>query len=145
MKAVLTWVVVADAGRARFFERRGAKANLLERNDLAMTAPAVETPRDRPPRVHDRMGAGRHIIEPRATPRSAAHTHFLAEVGRVINEAAERGAFDKLTICAPPRALGLLRDCLSDTTKVRVTTALHKDFIHDPVHVLQAHLDALAP
>ena len=144
MKAAVTWVVVADASRARFFERLGVAGKLIELGDRGMTAPAPLASRDRPPRVHDRMGAARHIIEPRLTPRGA-QARFLASVGDAINEAAARGAFDKLAICAPPRALGLLRDRLSDIAKKRVTMALHKDFIHDPVDALQAHLDALAP
>lgn len=145
MKAPNIRIVVADASRARFFERHGAKGKLIELMDLAMVAPDVEVPRDRPPRVHDRMGAGRHAIEPRVTPREAAQERFLTNVAEAINKAAAGEAFDRLMLCAPPRALGLLRDQLSIAAKAKVSAAFHKDFIHDPVDTLQAHLDAAAP
>lgn len=140
-----TWIVLADAGRARFFERLKPKATMTELEALDMDAPPVEQPGDRAPRVHDRQGDARHAIAPRQTPREAAADHFLHAVAARINKAAAEGVFARLVICAPPRALGILRDGLADNAKRCVVAAIDKDLMHEPVKALQAHLDSLAP
>jgi protein required for attachment to host cells len=140
-----TWVVVADAGRARFFERRLPKSPLTELSDLAMTAPPLDAPSDRPARVHDRKGPARHAVEPRNTPRAAAASAFLNAVAQRINAGAQNQAFARLVVCAAPRALGLLRDGLTAAAKSRVVAAFDKDLTRESVQGVQQHLDNLAP
>lgn len=144
MNAGPTWIVVADASRARFFERRALNAQMAELGDLAMSAPPLEAPRDRPPRVHDRQGPTRHSVEPRASPRTAAANHFLHTVAERINRAAGDGAFTQLVLCAPPRALGAIRDGLADAAKRSVVAAIDKDLTRESAKTLQQHLDDLA-
>jgi protein required for attachment to host cells len=140
-----TWIVVADAGRARFFARRLPKSPLTELSDLAMTAPPLDAPSDRPSRVHDRKGPTRHAVEPRKTPRAAAANSFLSAVAERINAGAQDDAFERLVVCAAPRALGLLRDGLADAAKSRIVAAFDKDLTRESVQGVQQHLDNLAP
>lgn len=138
------WIVVADTGRARFFERKQLRAKLVEQSELEMIASPAATPRDRPPRVHESQGDARHIMEPRRTPRMAAQLKFLDQVTTFINAAAERDAFERLILCAPPRTLGMLREKLSDPTRKRLTATINRDFMHERVDQLQQRLDEIS-
>ena len=129
MTKALTWIVAADGGRARFFERLRPGVKLTELKALAMSAEPLAPTKQRPARVYDRMGPARHAVEPRATPKEAAETRFLGEVADAINQAAAQGAFEKLILCAPPRAAGILGKCLSGAARKRLTAAVNKDLV----------------
>jgi protein required for attachment to host cells len=136
-------VIVADGGGARFFVRERANAALVERHDLAMHAAPAAPPRDRPARVHDRMGPARHNIEPRQFPRAAATAKFLEAVADAVNAAAGASAFKSLVLCAPPRPLGVLRAHLSDLSRQRLATVLAKDYLRATAAQLDASLRAV--
>lgn len=138
-----TWIVVADGGVARFFERARPGANIVEREDLALRIEEAEPPRDRPMRVHDRMGPARHAAESRQSPRVAAEAKFLKQVGDFINSGAENGAFEALVLCAPPRPLGSLREALSKHARDKTKAELNKDLTHVPAHEMNSRLHDL--
>lgn len=119
-------VVSSDAGSARFFECARIGGPLIEIEAKAMHAEAPRV-RSKPPRVHDRLGPGRHVIEARQTPRDAAEIGFLKSVAGRINEDAE--CFDEVVLCAPPRPLGVLREHLSKAVRERMSAELAKDFV----------------
>lgn len=137
------WIVLADAGAARFFERSNAKAKLSERVDLAMTAAPLEAQRERLGRVHDRMGPARHAMAPRQFPRAASAARFLKTVADAINAAVDAGAFKSLVLCAPPRPLGLLREHLSAPARERLSQAVAKDYLHVSIDELEQRLRAV--
>ena len=136
------WVVLADAGGARFFQRARANAKLAERVDLAMTAAPLEAPRGRLGRVHDRMGPARHAMAPRQSLRAASAALFLKTVAGVVNAAADAGTFKSLVLCAPPRPLGLLRENLSAPARERLSQVLAKDYLHASAEELEQRLHA---
>ncbi|MBL8552557.1 MAG: host attachment protein [Hyphomonadaceae bacterium] len=145
MTAPLTWIVTADGGAARFFERLRPGADLTEKTDIAMRATPPAQPRDRLPRAQESATPARHSIEPRTSPRTASETHFLRGVAQLINASAESGAFDALIVCAPPRALGILRDLLGSAAAQRLRQTIAKDFIHDSAKQLERHLEGSLP
>ena len=69
MRATRTWIVVADGAIARLFENTGPGKGIQPLGDGEMRGERAAT-RDlgteRPGRVHDRMGPGRHAMAPRA-------------------------------------------------------------------------------
>lgn len=140
MKSGPVWVVVADGGAARFFERERLSEKLIERQELALHADRPEQPRERLPRVHDRMGPARHSIEPRKYPRVVQEEKFLKRVAAAVNAAAEKGSFKTLVLCAPPRPLGVLRQHLSEAALQRVGQTLVKDYVKTSVEDIDKHL-----
>lgn len=143
MNAGPTWIVVADAGRARLFEQMRRGAALVERPEFAQSAPPARAPRDRPPRVHDRVGPARHAIAPRRTPHDAAEAQFLEHLADLIARSAQEKAFSRLIVCAPPRALGQIRKKLPPEVRDEIGVIL-KDIVDRPegeiVAILQAEL-----
>lgn len=132
-------VVTADAGGARLFEctRLGGPLRQVgEKNaDLAPVAA-----RDRPFRVHDRFGSGRHAVEARRSPRAAAAERFFAEVA----DAVVKESFDALVLCAPSKALGVLRQKLPDDLAERTILAAAKDYLRETPANLAKRLEELA-
>ena len=134
------WVVVADGGAARFFESEKQGASLVERLDLALHAQPPEHPRERLPRVHDRMGPARHNIEPRQYPRDVQEEKFLKDIAAAVSAAAEADTFKSLILCAPPRPLGILREHLSEAALQRLGQVLVKDYVKASVDEIDTHL-----
>ena len=122
-----TLIVVADGGVARFLSRARPGARLAELVDVRMGAEAMEPARDRPPRVHDSVGSGRHAIERRPNPHDAAEDAFLQSVAEKTHELIRLNKISQLVLCAPPRALGVLRAALSPQARERLTLSWDKD------------------
>jgi protein required for attachment to host cells len=131
-------VVAADAGAARWFECTRLGAPLRQVGEKTKAPDPAE--RDRPFRVHDRFGAARHAVEPRRSPRRAAEERFLGEVA----QAVAHEQFDALVLCAPPRALGVLRDRLPEAVRDRVILTSAKDCLRDTPSDLAMRLEELA-
>lgn len=145
MNAGPTWIVVADGARARLFEQLRPGAAVVERESFARRAPPAAQARDRLPRTHDRTGPARHAIEPRQTPHEAAERAFLDEVGKEIARHALARAFTRLVLCAPPKAMGELRQKLPRKLRAE-TDAVLKDIVDRPqaeiIALLQAELSS---
>ena len=119
-------VVTADAGRARLFECTRLGGPLRQVGEKNANLAAVGA-RDRPFRVHDRLGPGRHPIEPRRSPRAAAGERFFVEVAGAV----AKQKFDALVLCAPSKALGVLRQQLPDGLGDRITLSAAKDYLRE--------------
>lgn len=147
MKAIRTWIVVADGAGARLFLNTGPGKGLRELPEGRMQT-ALETTRsqgsDRPGRVHDRMGEGRHGMEPRADWHEQQKRQFARDLARRLDRAAGEKAFDRLILVAPPRFLGALRSALGAAAKRQVTGELSKDLVRASEKQILEHLGAIA-
>ncbi len=136
-----TWVVLLDSEQMRVFERIRPGAELYELEALAMVAQQPAPARRRPYRVHDRFGPGRHAIEPRATPRELAKTRFVEKAAAQLGAWAEAYAYGALIICAPPHALGALRQAIPQAIGSRLKCAIDRDFVRNRRTELARHLE----
>ncbi len=146
MKAIRTWILVADGARARFLLNQGPGKGLEipAMPELSTGhAPTREVGTDRPGRVHDRMGPGRHAMAPRVDWHQFEKSEFARRVATTLNKAAGRNDFDRLVLVAPPKTLGSLRAALDKAAAAKVTAELPKDLTHVSVDVLPNHLGDL--
>lgn len=145
MKAVRTWMVIADAGVARVYESVPGNPHLSEHADLTLTE---DVPRgrdladDRPGRSNPGVGASRHGLQPTSDPRREMKRHFAEEVADLLDREAGAGRYEKLVIAAPPTMLGDLRKAISERVRERVTLELDKDLTKTPHAELEAYLEA---
>ncbi len=105
-----TWVLVADAGRARVYLA-----------DPSLSAFQLVTAMD--------SGASRRPTNApggRLDPLEAAHAAFAREVATYLHESVDR--YTSLVIAAPPGFLGFLRHALSSAVSSRVTRIVNRDF-----------------
>jgi protein required for attachment to host cells len=143
MPAGATLVVVADGAVARFLSRARPGARLVELVDLNMLAEPSEGERDRAPRVQDSVGGRRHKIERRLTAHEAAEKRFLSQVMDRVVQAFRANLHASLVICAPPRALGVLRGALPADIRERLVLSLGKDVTKETPRDLDERLKDL--
>jgi len=135
-------VVAVDGGAARFFEGARLAGPFVELETRRLTA-AAPASAPKPTRVHDRLGPARHAVEARLSPRAAAEKKFLGQVAKAIDEGLDR--FDHWVLCAPPRALGVVRRQLSEDARSRLHAEVAKDYVKEKTERLGALLTECVP
>ena len=137
-----TWFLLADGRKARVLVELRRGGDLKERHDWAMSIADEDLydPQDRPPRSVDRAGAGRHAMDKGRNLHEAEEQKFLKRVAERLGDAARHNAFDHLVLAAPPRALGALREELSEAVRGRVRAEIVKDIVEEDDAQLRARL-----
>lgn len=138
-----TWIVVADASRARIYCQPKAGASLeaaLDHDFMGDRTKPSETGDGRPGRVHERHGTGRHAMEPTSDPKRQAQQEFAGDLAAELRRATDDGTLDHIVLVAPPQMLGDLRGTLDDRVRDKVIAELDKDLAKLKIHELPAHL-----
>ena len=130
------WAVVADGGRARFLIRRLPNLPFEELEQLAETADLVE----RRHNFHDDVGHGQRAVTARTTPHERDEQRFLRHVAGQIDRAVVENAAGALVLCAPPRALGLLRSFISENARRLVASEIDQDIVRERVSEINTRL-----
>lgn len=135
MPANVTWVVVADGARARFFVNEGAGTGLRQMPETVM-----EGDRGLPHEMYDQKpgrgfasrGGQRHGMEEPAS-RDPVERAFLKQVLDRLEEAQRDGAFDRLVIVAAPIALGEIRETIAAPLQGVLIETFDKDLTRAPL------------
>jgi protein required for attachment to host cells len=129
-----TWIVVVDDHAARFFLRSRWGEPLAEVPELAESADFIDR------RLERRRGAmtpadGRtgHESDP-----DEIETAFLNRVAKEIDDAMTDYSAQGLVLCAPPRELSLLRDCLSDRSRAKLSCEITRDLVGEKASSIDA-------
>jgi protein required for attachment to host cells len=139
-----TWILIADASRARVFEHSRSSRSLRlvfeddrpELRDKALTRDA-----DRPGRVRESFGQTRHGLQPHTTTDQRTREQFSRELTEQLLLGANQHRFGQLLLVAPPAMLGALRSHLDDGLRERVIAEIDKDLTKIPAHELPEHLE----
>jgi len=111
-----TYIAACDSADAHIYltERRfgeWAEIATLHNPDAALRERDRDS--DRPGRVFDSFGKGRHALAPGQTGRRQTIQRFAHEVGNYLNRALTAGDFTHLVLISDPTFLGVLRQELS--------------------------------
>ncbi|MDP2599782.1 MAG: host attachment protein [Deltaproteobacteria bacterium] len=124
-----TWIIVAEASRAKLFETDNNGADLRMVHEFRHPDSRKKTgdlTSDKPGRAFDSVGRGRHAEE-----KGDAHVReqqvFAHELAVFLDKARSDKRFDHLMIMAGPRFLGELRQSISIPLKKCVTKEVDKD------------------
>ena len=137
------WVVVADAGRARFFSAEGPTATLVEKEDLLhpeSRTHAGEMASDAPGTTHDSAGHGVHSMGKKVEPKEQEAIRFAKELCTHMDALRNKHAMDKLYVMAPPHFLGLLREAMHAPLKALVAGEVNHGLTEHSVADIRAHL-----
>jgi protein required for attachment to host cells len=143
MKPIRTWVLIADAARARVFETRGRGSGLTPVADMTLETtllPSHEIGSDRPGRSFDSAGVGRHAMESPTDPHREQKRQFARRIAEAVEARQATGSFDRLVLVAPAVTMGDLRALLRCKVKTAVTAEVVADLTNTPVNELPAHL-----
>ena len=142
MKKARLWYAIADGGRARFVERdeSGALRTVAKFESTELHARARDLGTDRPTRVRDSAGTGRHSVTPRSDLKAQAKEDFIKLVADELAVEHGRGQFDQLVLVAPIGVLTELKQKLTTPIAGIVVKDLQKDLTKVPDNELPKHL-----
>lgn len=143
--APATWIVAADAGRARIFRAGHEEAELTELADL-LNAEARLQDHDA---LSDRRGAVTqgaagigHALEPRQSRHEHVAAAFAEALARRLNAATAAGEVARLYLIAGPAFLGLLRQRLDRAALAAVVREHACDLTRRPASDIRKVLPA---
>ena len=144
MKPIRTWILIADGSRARIVLNEGPGKGLKPvRNfdfEEGRTA-ARDMLADRPGRVFDSSGPGRHGMANSSDPTSVAQARFAVQLIQFLDDEFTKNVFDRLILTAPAKFLGYLRASISKALKSVTISELTKDLNHLPDDKLPKHFE----
>jgi protein required for attachment to host cells len=143
-----TWILVANRARARLFEFDDRDRSVSEIRDFLHPdgrLPAGSRGENRPPRTMDRMGPGRHAIEPQTEPVNKHAQRFARELATLLEDGRVHNRFEHLVLIATPRFLGHLRQCLEPGLRGLVSREVRRDMTRGSVQAIQAAATAPFP
>ncbi len=126
-----TWILVADAARARLFasDRPGGPWSVVScLTNPDGKAPGRHATTERAPRVMESVGTARHAIEPHTTLRDKSTDRFAHMLRQELERGASEHRYEHLVLVAPPHFLGALHGILDKALRDRVSGELHNDF-----------------
>lgn len=132
----VTWVVVADAGRARVLEALGADGSLNEFDDLINPGARLQehdVVSDRKGRVTQGPAGVGQSFEPRHSQAAHEAEGFARQVCERLDAARQSGEFAKLYLIAEPAFLGLIRKQMSAPVRKLIREEIASDLSRHPV------------
>ncbi|MGZ3181761.1 MAG: host attachment protein [Telluria sp.] len=159
-----TWIIAANAGRARFFAESDPQQPLQEIEDMVNAAERlrdIDTQTDETGRTaatnsrhaiggnegagmahNAAAGAPNKFFQPAETPEQHAAAQFARDIAQYLLEAHNEGRFQQLVISASPHFLGALRQHLDPQIQHLVRLELDKDYTQFDARQLQQQLRA---
>jgi protein required for attachment to host cells len=159
-----TWIISANAGRARFFSTTDPAEPLQEIEDMVNSAArlrVLEQESDKmaptaashsshniggsegPGFAHNASaGAPNKTYQPARTPADQEAEQFAKDISHYLMEAHQDGRFQQLVISASPQFLGALRSFLDPHIKPLIKLELNKDYTHFNAQQLREQLQA---
>jgi protein required for attachment to host cells len=159
-----TWIISANAGRARFFSESDPAEPLQEIEDMVNSAVrlrVLETESDKigPTAAtnsghniggtqgvgwahNGKVGAPNKAYQPAHTPAEQEAEQFAKDISHYLMSAHQEGRFQQLVISASPQFLGALRSFLDPHIKPLIKLELNKDYTSFNAQQLREHLQA---
>ena len=157
-----TWILSANAGRARFFSESDPAEPMQEIEDMVNDAVRLresETERDKGGVTaaggsghniggtqgvglshNGKVGAPNKQYEPPHTPAELESEKFAKDISQYLLDAHRQGRFQQLVISASPQFLGALRSFLDPHIKPLIKFEINKDYTHFNARELREHI-----
>lgn len=134
-----TWIVSANAGRARFYSQTADFAPLEEMEDMVneairqRTAEAIDSDRvGATAATKSTHGTGGQLPNKTYQPAQTVEQHqaelFARDIAAYLQRGHDQGKFDRLCLVASPKFLGALRKLLGPELAAKVKLELDKDY-----------------
>ena len=145
-----TWIVTANASRARIFSQADSSAGLEEVEDMINSGARLRTDESETDKIGP-MAAGKSMhntggatpnkaYEPHQTPVEHQTELFARNVAAFLLKGQQQGRFRALCIVASPQFLGVLRQQLDANVTSAVSLEINKDYTQIGPAELQQHI-----
>jgi protein required for attachment to host cells len=134
------WCLVADGSKALVLMNKGSqeKPNLVTERVLTLdNPPNRDHNSDRPGRMFDHSAHHKSALEP-TDFHQRAEDLFMKKIAEQLHVALKADLFSRLVIAAPPDALGVLRQEMSEDLKKVVVAEFNKNWTNIPVAEIYA-------
>lgn len=148
-----TWIVSANASRARFFSQARPSDSFEEISDMANTAARLRTsdtetdrlgPTAATKSIHNVGGATPNkTYQPAQSPAQHEMELFARDVAAFLLRGHQEGRYKQLALFSSPEFLGVLRKQLDPEVKSAVNHEINKDYTQFTAAQLQAQLASL--
>ena len=127
-----TWILSANRSSASLFESDWPGNSMRRLQDIPhpqgrMQNKDIDT--DKPGRVFDSFGQGRHSTSPKQEPTEHIAQQFAFDLAELLNKGRLTNAYDKLVLIAEPKFLGILRAALDKNTATLVVQSVNKELL----------------
>jgi protein required for attachment to host cells len=159
-----TWIITANAGRARFFAENDPAEPLQELQDMVNNGARLRTAESETDRLgptaagksghniggtqgvaaaHNAgAGAPNKQYEPNQTPVEHETELFAKDISKFLMKSHQDGLFDQIVLSASPQFLGTLRMNFDPHIKALIKTEFNKDYTHVASNQLREQLQA---
>lgn len=144
----LTWIVVANHSRARFFTVESPSSPLTELYALTHVEGRLhdhELTSDLPGKIKNAGGIGGHAFEQPSDPKQHESERFAQAVAHYLESARIEHKFEQLLLVAEPSFLGVLRQYLSVDVKRLISFELDSNIASLDSAELRTHLPEYLP
>jgi protein required for attachment to host cells len=117
---ITTWIVAADASRARVFEITEPERQLRQIDEFAHPEGRASN------RDLTTDAQGRHVTR-QVSPVQHENELFSKSLARYLDKGRSQHRYDKLYLIAPPEFLGLMRERLSKEVRKITAEEINKD------------------
>ena len=101
--------------------------SVLDADLIGKNLASGEITSDRPGRGFDRVGNGRHAMQPPSDPHREGKRKLAHRVADLLERERKKGSFDRLIIIAAPQMLGDLRQYFPESLKRMIIEEVPKD------------------
>ncbi|GIX42248.1 MAG: hypothetical protein KatS3mg129_1981 [Leptospiraceae bacterium] len=127
------WIVIADRSKARIFEYQGPGKpfkliDKLEHPEGRLKGKDYTD--DQEGETFDRVGYGRHKMEPASDPREEENKRFAGEICDYLKHAKAENKFDVLYIASGPAFLGYIKEKMDSNLNKNVQAWISKNLAH---------------
>ena len=138
-----TWILVADASRARIFTSDSHFRELHETRSFSHTESRLhdqELTADLPGRSINSTGNVRHAMEQNTDPKKQQAIEFAHELAEAIDQARTQNQLSDLIIIASPNMLGHLRQVMSKQSSKLISDEIDQDLTQHTLEDIRKHL-----
>jgi protein required for attachment to host cells len=154
-----TWIIAANAGRARFFSESDPAEPLQEIKDMVNDAVRLRTsdintdgvgPTSATSTSHNigsmqsagfahnaNAGAPNKQYQPAQTPQQHETEKFAKDISHYLLQSHQEGRYKQLVLAASPEFLGALRSNLDPQVKGLIKLEVNKDYTHSSAQQLR--------
>ena len=139
-----TWILSANRSSASLFESNWPGKSMRRLQEIPhpqgkMKNQDIDT--DKPGRIFDSFGEGRHSTSPKQESTEHIAQQFALKLAELLNKGRLTNAYDKLVLIAEPKFLGVLRAALDKNTELLITQTVNKNLVDIKEEDLAVYLE----
>ncbi len=144
MKPITTWILIANGARARILEHKALGSGITALEGMEYSQQSLSSSQimaDKPGRAFSTAGTARSAMQPSTDPVAKREADFAHNLAEILNDKFSIKAFDRLAIFAAPKAMGDIREALSENIKTAIIAEIAKDLTKVPNDKIAKHLE----